>query len=572
MQGNAGKPGDFGEPIFQQAKHRAVALALVGWHERMNVSNFRPAQRHHFRGGIELHGAGAQGDHRLVEREILGFQPLEVAQHLGFGVIAVEHRLGEKRGFAGERGGPGGRGGVAGRSRRVRAKRGGNRGHVGGGGSLIERNPEVIGIDAAQIDPGGHGGHENGIRLPRHVGDEGVEEGTRLDFHIVCGKGFSQGGGVGVDPAGEVLESFRDVVNRIHRRHHGEQDLGGANVGSGLVAADVLLAGLQREPEARLAAGIHGHPDQATGHFAFQLVLAGHEPGMRTAEPERHAKPLGRTDADVRAKLTRSFQHRERQQIRRRDGNRPGRLGLGEKRGEVIDPAAGVRVLHQHGEQAGAGRGIECFPIARQHGDAERFGAGDDDVERLRMAAVGDEDRGAFRLAGERQAHRLGGGGAFVEQRGVGDVQGGEVGDHRLEIEQGFEAALGDFRLIGSIGGVPPGIFQNVALNHAGRVGAIVALADKRLEEAVFAHDALEPTERVLFGAGFRQLQRVRQPDPGRHGGIDERLQAGISGGTQHFITLGTHGTQVATAKIKTGGHMTRKAGRWWKNAAKTKG
>ena len=54
--------------------------------------------------------------------------------------------------------------------------------------------------------------------------------------------------------ARDVLESFRAVIDGIHRGHHGEQHLGGADVGSGLVAADVLLAGLQGEAIARFAA------------------------------------------------------------------------------------------------------------------------------------------------------------------------------------------------------------------------------------------------------------------------------------------------------------------------------
>ena len=40
------------------------------------------------------------------------------------------------------------------------------------------------------------------------------------------------------------------------------------------------------------------------------------------------------------------------------------------------------------------------------------------------------------------QRHRLGGGGALVEQRGVGGRQAGQVADHRLEVEQRLEPAL----------------------------------------------------------------------------------------------------------------------------------
>ncbi len=99
--------------------------------------------------------------------------------------------------------------------------------------------------------------------------------------------------------------------------------------------------------------------------------------------------------------------------------------------------------------------------------DAQGSGAGADDVDGLGMAGLGDEDGAAVVLAFEAVAHGhgFGGGGAFVEQRGVGDVQAGEVGDHGLEIEQGFEAALGDFGLVRGVLGVPAGVFEDVALD-----------------------------------------------------------------------------------------------------------
>jgi len=46
--------------------------------------------------------------------------------------------------------------------------------------------------------------------------------------------------------------------------------------------------------------------------------------------------------------------------------------------------------------------------------------------------------------------------------------QAGEIGDDRLEIEQGLEAALGDLGLIGRVSGIPAGVFEDGALDDAG--------------------------------------------------------------------------------------------------------
>ena len=98
--------------------------------------------------------------------------------------------------------------------------------------------------------------------------------------------------------------------------------------------------------------------------------------------------------------------------------------------------------------------------------------------------------------------HGFGGGGGFVEQRGVGDVESGEVGDHGLEVEDGFESALADLGLVGRVGGIPGGVFEDVALDNGGRERAVVSLADERGEDLVFRGDGAHIGE--SFGLGKR--------------------------------------------------------------------
>ena len=86
--------------------------------------------------------------------------------------------------------------------------------------------------------------------------------------------------------------------------------------------------------------------------------------------------------------------------------------------------------------------------------------------------------------------HRLGRGGRFVEQRGIGDVERGQVGDHRLEIEQRFEPALRDLGLIRRVGGVPAGIFQDVALDDRRHDAIGVAGANEVADDFVLLRDS----------------------------------------------------------------------------------
>ncbi len=86
--------------FFQRREQFRIALGLIGWCERMQVSELRPGNRDHFRSGVQLHGAGTERNHATIQRQITVSEEAQIAQHLGFRVIGVEHRMGQKRGGA----------------------------------------------------------------------------------------------------------------------------------------------------------------------------------------------------------------------------------------------------------------------------------------------------------------------------------------------------------------------------------------------------------------------------------------------------------------------------------------
>ena len=101
------------------------------------------------------------------------------------------------------------------------------------------------------------------------------------------------------------------------------------------------------------------------------------------------------------------------------------------------------------------------------------------------VLAVGDsgvgidpEDAGLAPVRAERHRHAFGGGCRFVEQRAIRDVHAGQFKHHRLEIQDGFEPTLRDFRLVGRIGGIPGRVFQHVAQDHRRGVAIIISHAD----------------------------------------------------------------------------------------------
>ena len=101
-----------------------------------------------------------------------------------------------------------------------------------------------------------------------------------------------------------------------------------------------------------------------------------------------------------------------------------------------------------------------------------------------------------------RHGHRFGRGGAFVEQRRIGDLEPGEIGDHGLEIQQGFQPALADLGLIWRVGRVPGRILQDVALDHRRQDRAVIALPDQRCADLILARDLAQFVERLRFRQG----------------------------------------------------------------------
>ena len=121
--------------------------------------------------------------------------------------------------------------------------------------------------------------------------------------------------------------------------------------------------------------------------------------------------------------------------------------------------------------------------------------------------------------------HRFGGGGGFIEQRRVRDVERGQIGDHRLEIQERFEPALRDLGLVGRVGGVPAGILQDVPLNHRRRDGVGIAGADERTRDDIFLRESAKLGERVPLRRRVGQIQRPIKANVFRNGRVDQRVE-----------------------------------------------
>ncbi|MCY1517305.1 hypothetical protein D9M68_519800 [compost metagenome] len=515
--------GDGAELFRQVLDHVLVASRLLLRHEGMDLGEFRPGDRQHFRGRVELHRARAERNHRPVEREVAVRQTADVARHLAFCAVHVEDRVHQVLACAQQRlrqavtrlelfhlevaaeGAPDG-------FERDRAR------------ALVKADADLGLADLAQVHfLGDRGLEDDALQLADFDGDR-VEEHIGLYGIAEFFKAHGETHGLLVNALGDRLDALRSMEHRVHRGHDGEQHLGGADVRRRFLAADVLFAGLQRQAIGAVAARIDRYADEAAGHGALVRVLDRHIGRMRTAIADRHAEALGAADSDIGAHLSGRLQQSQRQRIGGDGCDRAGLVQAGDQAGEIVHVAVGARILEDRAEnidriEIGEGIADDDLP-------AERLGAGLQESDRLRVAVLVDEEGLGLRLR-DALGHRHGFscGGRFVEQRGVGDVEAGQVADHGLVVEQRLEAALADFRLVGRIGRVPGRVFQDVALDHRRRDRAIIALADQRHELLVAVGRFAHLVERLALGHRRGPGERRLLADRRWHGIVDERVE-----------------------------------------------
>ena len=130
------------------------------------------------------------------------------------------------------------------------------------------------------------------VGVVRHAHLDRVEERVVHEFEPAAAQPLGQDRGEAVHPVRDRLESLATVVDGVHRGHHGEQHLRGADVGGRLLATDVLLARLQGEAQRGRAVGVDRDADEAAGQLALEARAHAHEGGVGAAVGGRDAEAL----------------------------------------------------------------------------------------------------------------------------------------------------------------------------------------------------------------------------------------------------------------------------------------
>ena len=96
-----------------------------------------------------------------------------------------------------------------------------------------------------------------------------------------------------------------------------------------------------------------------------------------------------------------------------------------------------------------------------------------------------------------------------------------------------------DFGLVGGVGGVPGGVFEDVALDDGGDDGAVVALADEGGEDLVLGGDGADGGEGLEFGLAGGTLRGAIEANLfGARWGVDQFVERIVAERVEHFELL----------------------------------
>ena len=338
------------------------------------------------------------------------------------------------------------------------------------------------------------------------------------------------------NPVGDGLQPLGAVMNGVKRRHHREQNLGGADVAGGLVPADVLLTGLQGQAQGGTPLGVPGLTHQPARHLAAVGITGGEERCMGTATTHGNPKALGTAHSDVCTEISHGLEQHLRQRINSNGDQGSVRVGPFDTGARVPKPAAASGKLQQDAKNILTPTEVRRLGNLQLHTDGLTAGA--QHGQGLgQHGGIHQETACALAFA-HTKAHRhgLGCGRGLIEQGCVRDRQSRQLADQGLKIQQCFQTPLGDLRLVGGVSGVPRRIFQHLALDQRRRGGAEVTQADQGTAQLIAAGQRSQLSQSRGFIHSCRQIRTggLSVEDVAWNNRLEKGVKVCIAKGLQH--------------------------------------
>ena len=207
----------------------------------------------------------------------------------------------------------------------------------------------------------------------------------------------------------ELVDPLAAEPAQVDHARERVQRLRGADVVRGLLAADVLLARLQREHEAAAAVDVGRLARDPARHAAEVGLLGGEEAEARAAEVEPVAERLALADGDVDVEVAGRAQHAERQRVGLDDQQRAG-LARAEQRSRGPRSRRRSSAGRRRSAATSSPTSLEVGePVGERDRLDRRAPAGGGRLERLaavRVQALGDQEARLLACACARASRR----------------------------------------------------------------------------------------------------------------------------------------------------------------------
>ena len=414
---------------------------------------------------------------------------------------------------------------------------------------LAHRNTYAVLVEATDVDTGVQGLCDELISAAGGFYHDGVEEGFVSDAVACSLQSGCHTCSVRVQAVRDSAQPLGTVVHRVSTRDDGQQSLSGTDVRGSLLAADVLLTSLQGQAVGRLAGRVLRDTHQTARHGTLHTLVNSHVRSVGATEEEGQTETLRVTHSDIGTQLTRGLQQGQSQQVSS-NGNQSVTLLSGlNQRLNIADIAFIAGVRQDDTVQVALGQALR--EIGDDKGNAEHLCTAASHRNNLRQATGVNREEAVLHLAVRTVHHDscLSYCGCLIQQRGVSNLQAGQLHHGVLEVQQSFQATLRNLSLVGSVGSVETGVLQNIAAQNSGGHSVVVTGANHLCQDLILSGVAGNLRKSFMLRQRGRKLQLAVEANLRGDDSVHQRIQGRISQGFEHLLCVCGTGAEMTINK-----------------------
>ena len=546
LQGHCIVTGNSNQPIAQVLNQLVPALSLILRDQRVNVRELRPGDGLHLSSCVQLHGARAQRNHGAVKCQVLIGEVTQVAHHLGLGAVLVENRvlhvvIGTQQ-LSGQivlcvcltQGAAQSLNQALQQLLTVR---------------LTHGNTNAVLIEAADVHASFQSLRNQLIGAAGSFHHDGVEESIVSDTVTRSLQRGSNTSSIGVQAVRDSAQALRTVVHRVSASNNSQQSLSSTNIGSSLLAADVLLTSLQSQTVRRLTGRVRRNTHQAARHGAFHTLVNSHVRSVRATEEEGQTETLSVAHSDVCTQLTRRLQQGQSQQVSDHSDQSVTLLSGLNQRLNIANIAFITGVRQDDTVQVALGQALR--EVSNDEGNAEHLCTAASHRNNLRQATGVNREEAILHLAVCTVHHDscFSYCGCLIQQGGVCNLQAGQLHHGVLEVQQSLQTALRNLSLVRGVRSVETGVFQNVTAQNSGSYSIVVSGTNHLGKNLILRSVAGNLCLSLMLRQRSGQLQLAVKANLGGNDSVHQRIQGRVSQGFEHLLCVCGTGAEMTINK-----------------------